>query len=118
MPALPQRQQQPSAGGGVFANMFPPGSPQWREAESFIRSAQSQSPGNNIGNTRGVDGSTSANTSQGFRMAPGDVILEINGERIGRQEDVTSAIGRAHRYSDRNKGKRFGCFQKNEATHG
>jgi len=38
---------------------------------------------------------TAANTSRGYRLERGDVILEINGERIGRQEDVTSAIARS-----------------------
>lgn len=45
-------------------------------------------PLRNSGNTRG-------NTSRGLRLAPGDVILEINGEWIGGQEDVTSAIARS-----------------------
>ena len=48
-------------------------------------------PPSNSGNTRGG----AVNTSQSFRLAVGDVILEINGERINRQEDVTSAIARS-----------------------
>ena len=52
-------------------------------------------PGNNLGNNSGNTRGGTVNTSQGFRLAPGDVILEINGEWIGRQEDVSSAIARS-----------------------
>ena len=48
-------------------------------------------PPNNSGNTRGG----TVNASQRFRLVIGDVILEINGERINGQEDVTSAIARS-----------------------
>ena len=37
----------------------------------------------------------SGNNQQFFQLTPGDVILEINGERIRGQEDVTSAIARS-----------------------
>ena len=48
-------------------------------------------PPDNNGNTRGGV----VNSLQRFRLVPGDIILEINGERIRGQEDVTSAIARS-----------------------
>ena len=65
-----------------------------RRLGSAPRSAQSEF--HYYSGTRGASQlSPSVNTSQSFRLTPGDVILEINGERIGRQEDVTSAIARS-----------------------
>ena len=58
----------------------------WMEGMEAVQMFRSDS-----GNTRSGTG----NPSRGLRLTRGDVILEINGERIGRQEDVTSAIARS-----------------------
>ena len=61
------------------------------QTQSQVPPQRQPQPSNNFGNTRG----TSGNGQRVFQLQLGDVILEINGETIYRQEDVTSAIARS-----------------------
>ena len=70
---------------GVWENIIGDGG---RLARSVPPPRQYQPPRNNNTIQAGY-------SSQSFRLTPGDVILNINGEWIGGQEDVTSAIARS-----------------------
>ena len=96
MPSQSMLPQTPPQGQSTPSTSAPTPTPQPAyQAPASTRAQPAYTPpGSNTGTTRGFS-APSIDTSQSLRLQPGDVILEINGETIYGQEDVTSAIARS-----------------------
>ena len=87
---IPNQSQQP------IQNLQSAQQPRQSPPVQYLQPIQPQSshqyqPPSNHGDIQGG----TVTTSQRLQLVPGDVILDINGERIGGQADVTSAIARS-----------------------